>query len=505
MSWEPRVSMPAITLGVCMMGAALPSWSDGKEPLQLVKLDARPGKELLKAAYGKDGRLGMFHDIDGDAHVEFVSLNPNGDVLELTVLELDEDRESVHVAVGEGSPAGLIAVNLDEDRKLEFIVGYGSRAQENLKKGLIMFASTLGAMAGVYAQFQAGAGVAWYLVVVPGVGTDLYDVAAFDDNGTRLWHRDLQAGQAAGTWGNTRFQSMLPGKGGSGGVVLLTDDKQQALIGLSEKDGTTLWSRPLGGDIRASKLRFNALVDDTRLLPVLHAPEGILILDPQTGKPILEKAIVGGIGALPCLRIFGQGDAKGFLVLGEKGDELRMVSLNSGETLWSHTMDKIRDVIPISDGSRILAVWKEGIKIFDPGGRILLNRPAPDKIKTVFSPVYQDLNGDGMMEFVFVSGKRIVCWDPEADKVLWTAGLGGFVGGVNPVGLYDAFYDLDRDGWLDVPARKGSGSGLLLSGKSGEELASVMNGSNIPVIGDWDEDGKAEVFWWKDWYEVEPR
>jgi len=106
---------------------------------------------------------------------------------------------------------------------------------------------------------------------------------------------------------------------------------------------------------------------------------------------------------------------------------------------------------------------------------------------------------------ICASGKKINCWVPEADKVLWRTGMGGFVGGANPVGLYDAFHDLDHDGWLDVPVRKGSGSGWWLSGRRGEVLASVGNGANVPVVGDWDEDGKPEVFWWKTWHDVAPR
>ena len=80
--------------------------------------------------------------------------------------------------------------------------------------------------------------------------------------------------------------------------------------------------------------------------------------------------------------------------------------------------------------------------------------------------------------------------------------MGGFVGGANPTQMYDAFYDIDGDGWLDIPARKGSGTGRWLSGNTGEILAEVGNGSNMPMVGDWDGNGRMEIFWYKTWYEV---
>jgi hypothetical protein len=80
--------------------------------------------------------------------------------------------------------------------------------------------------------------------------------------------------------------------------------------------------------------------------------------------------------------------------------------------------------------------------------------------------------------------------------------MGGFVGGANPTQLYDAFYDIDGDGWLDIPARKGSGKGRWLSGNTGEILAEVGNGSTVPMLGDWDGNGRLEMFWYKNWYEV---
>jgi hypothetical protein len=79
------------------------------------------------------------------------------------------------------------------------------------------------------------------------------------------------------------------------------------------------------------------------------------------------------------------------------------------------------------------------------------------------------------------------------------------VGAASPIGLHDAFYDLDGDGWLDIPGNKSSGAGVWLSGKSGEMLANVGAGFSPPVTGDWNGDGNPEVFWVNGWFEVVAR
>ena len=122
-----------------------PVRSGDKTPMKLVKRSDRQGKKLFKAVYGKDGRLGAFYDVDHDGHLEFVSLHRDENRLDLIVLELDTDEESLRVNVGTSAPAGIVALNLDDDESLEYIVGYGSRAQERAKKGLVLFASAVGA------------------------------------------------------------------------------------------------------------------------------------------------------------------------------------------------------------------------------------------------------------------------------------------------------------------------------------------------------------------------
>lgn len=42
----------------------------------------------------------------------------------------------------------------------------------------------------------------------------------------------------------------------------------------------------------------------------------------------------------------------------------------------------------------------------------------------------------------------------------------------------------------------------MISLDTGEILAEVGNGSTTPMIGDWDGNGRLEIFWCKTWYEV---
>lgn len=418
------------------------------------------------------------------------------------MLELDTDEPRLSFDVGEGSAAGLAAINLDQDEQLEFIVAYGSRRGDRIKKALVIFATALGS---VYGSMQMGGNYAYIVIVSPGVNVDVHHVAAIDDDGSLLWHRDLRAEAAAGqTWNNTRFKWVAGHPTGAGATILLTDDGRHELIGLSAQDGTTQWSQKLRGNTRPSKRQLRPLRDGDRLLPVLFSPGEMLVLDPVSGDAVLDTAVSGRVAALPSWQVFGTRDDKGFLAFGEGRGELRMISLTSGDVMWSHEMETVREVLPLADGKRFMVIWREGIKIFEASGKLIEDRPAPGKIKTHFSPIYRDLNDDGTMELVFVSGKKIICWRPETDEHLWTTSLGGFVGGANPVSLYDAFYDINGDGWLDVPGKKGSGAGKWLSGKTGEVLASVGNGGSHPIVGDFDRNGRPEVFWWKTWYEVVP-
>jgi hypothetical protein len=110
------------------------------------------------------------------------------------------------------------------------------------------------------------------------------------------------------------------------------------------------------------------------------------------------------------------------------------------------------------------------------------------------------------MELLFVSDKKsIIAWRPEGDQHLWTGSASsGMLGAANPAQIYDSFFDLDGDGWLDVPARKPSGAGVWLSGRTGEDLAAVGNGTTDPIVGDFDNNGVTEVFWAKKWFEIVP-
>jgi len=179
---------------------------------------------------------------------------------------------------------------------------------------------------------------------------------------------------------------------------------------------------------------------------------------------------------------------------------------NAGtKKLWSTAAsDKVIEVVPLPDGDRFILVSADGVQLMNTGGDVLARYAAPEKIKAKYPPVYRDLDDDGEMELVFVSGKKFICWQPATNRVLWEESMFGIVGGAHAVRLYDAFHDLDEDGWLDIPGAKGGGTGRWLSGRTGETLAEVGNGSVPPIIGDWDANGLTEIFWFKTWYEVPP-
>ena len=315
-----------------------------------------------------------------------------------------------------------------------------------------------------------------------------------------IWNNCETAGGAE--WEETRFKWVVPDVDGAGGTILITDDAQQAMLGLSAEDGSTLWSHALQGDTKASKRDYASLIDGDRLLPVLFAPGRALVIEPDTGRPVFDGEIRRRVTEFPSWYLFDIDGDRRFLAFGEDRTELNMISLDTGNVAWTHKTDEIIDVMPMPGGDKFITVMEEKIQIIDGNGVVVAEHQAPDKIKAKFPPVYRDINGDGEMEFIFVSGKDILCWHLDSNRLRWSAKMGGFVGGANPTELYSAFYDIDGDSWLDIPARKGSGTGRWLSGDTGEILIEVGNGSTSPMIGDWDANGQLEMFWHKKWYEV---
>lgn len=473
-------------------------------PVKLSKMPERDGKLLFKATWGWGGRLGTFHDVDVDGKTEFVALDRKRGEVTLRLIQIDDDGPAFDAPVGKGYGAGLVAVNLDEDDALEFVVALGDRLGAFERALLGALNSLLASFVGVPIIDAGTTSVVITPVMRADSTIDLYDIIAFDDDGSQLWHRDLRAGKAVGeTWKETRFQWVVPHRDGTGATIMITDDARHELIGLSGDDGGLAWTHSLRGDTRASRRVFSALIDEDVLLPVMFSKEDILILDPETGTPAYDGPVARGVRELPSWRVFGEGEGKGYLAFGENRSELQMLSLVTGSPLWTTTVsDKVLEIVPLPDGERFIVVSNDGIQVMNTGGEMIARYPAPEKIKTKFPPVYRDLNADGEMELVFVSGKTFVCWQPATNRVLWKRSMSGLLGGANAVQLYDSFHDIDNDGWLDVPGSKGSGLGRWMSGRTGAVLTEVGNGSAPPIVGDWDGDGRSEIFWFKTWYEI---
>ena len=136
-------------------------------------------------------------------------------------------------------------------------------------------------------------------------------------------------------------------------------------------------------DAQALPLDGVLVLDLTRMLPgavvtrqlVDLGARCIKVEDPVTGDPILDGQVDRRVGALPSWHVFGSDSNKGFLVYGEDLTDLRMVGLSTGKTLWSHDTDeKVRDIVPLQDGERFIAVRKEGIRMYDSSVRLRLPR-----------------------------------------------------------------------------------------------------------------------------------
>lgn len=474
--------------------------ADDDTPYQLVEIRDRDGKEIYRTAWGRGGRVGYFRDVDADGVQEFVALSESRRDLELSVLEMDTDVPRLNIVVGENEAAGLYTLNLDEDPALEFIVGYGSKLQDRVRRTLIQFASALGTMS---MGWTAG-NTQYFYMVSTGVNVDVRHIRAIDDDGSILWDRDFSADGE--NWNNPRFKWVASDPDGRGGTVLMTDDDPNELRGLSAENGSTIWNLALRGNERAARRQFQPLTDGQRELPVLFAANEILVLDPLTGEAVLDTSLERSIASLPSWQIYDTGSGPAFLAYGGERGELEMLSLDTGEVLWTHSMERVEEVLPVAGGTRLMAVWEEGVDILDAAGGLVANRVAPAEINRRTTPVFADLDSDGAMELLFASDRKtIVAWQPDTDEHLWSGSASsGMLGAANPVQIYESFYDIDDDGWLDVPAKKPSGAGVWLSGRTGEALMEVGNGSLDPIVGDFDGSGDVEVFWAKKWYEIVP-
>jgi hypothetical protein len=493
---------PALLAGALAFPVTLVSADD--LPFVAPRIKGRPAKLLHQAMYAKDGRLGFLHDVNNDGSDDFVHLVQEGSTLSFRIMSLLDAKPRIDVELGKGYPAGLGMVNLDADDDMEFIAAYGSRRDRLTKKALGMAASVVtSAMFSAYTAPNTGYVTTFSYAGAP-EGLDLQHLIALDGDGSTLWHRDLRENGASGSqWDNVRFRMLVPLDEPGPAVIILTNNVGDGVLGLSGADGTTLWTTALQGEAPPDKWSSAGLLDDGKILPVLFKDNFLTILDPGDGRVVQADHFNMPISALPSWNTFGDGEGEGFLVYGDTGSELQMVSLSTGEVLWSREMEKVRSVLPLDDHTFIL-VWRQGIQKLSADGTVLLDAAAPEKMKTVFDPVFKDINGDGSLELVFVSGKKIVCWDPQQDRVLWTESLASFVGGANPVALYDAFYDVNGDGWLDVPAATGGSAGRWLSGETGEVIVKVGAAWETPLVGDWDGNGHLDLFWWNNWYEIRP-
>ena len=499
-----RVSAALVALAFLAGALALPVTLADEPAFIAPRIKGRPAKLLHQAMYAKDGRLGFLYDVNHDGSDDFVHLVQEGSTLSFRIMSLLDATPRIDVELGKGYPAGLGMVNLDEDDDLEFIASYGSRRDRLTKKTLAVAVSAVtSAIIAAYTAPKTGY-VSTFTYIGAPEGLDLQHLIALDHDGSTIWHRELRENDSSDSqWDNVRFRMLVPRVEPGPAMIILTNNVGDGILGLSGADGTTVWTTGLQGETPPAKWSSTGLFDDGKILPVFFKDNYLTVLDPSDGRVVQADHFEMPISRFPTWSTFGEGANKGFLVYGDTRNELQMVSLTSGEVLWSREMEKVRSVLPL-DGQTFIVVWRHGIKRLSADGTILLDRAAPEKVKTVFDPVFKDIDGDGSFEFVFVSGKKVVCWNPQQDRVLWTESLASFVGGVNPVALYDNFYDVDGDGWLDVPAATGGSAGRWLSGKTGEVLVKVGAAVENPLIGDWDGNGQLDLFWWNNWYEIRP-
>lgn len=499
-SLQIPVTLVILVTALSLLAAVEP---EQEKKFALTVLKERPS---IASVTEQKGVVGFIRDVDGDGTEELVYAIKKK-VVTFRVLSLTDGSVLREVLLDKGHPAGIAALNLDDDVQLEFIVGYGSSAHAMAARVM-------------YGIFVSG-GLLGALMDRRPLDIDLESLVAIDDDGTTIWHKEV-AGLLPGTsWRNSRLHMMFQNNDGNSATIILSNDMESEVVGVAGRDGKALWRAqlrrdpefgPQGASIgddaeeqpnpnKPSEWDTATLYRNGQRLLAFYKHNSLYIFNPLDGSTVLQLQLDVSIADLPTTQLFQCEKKPGFLLLTKGREQLRMISLDSGNTFWSQEMEKVRAILPL-DENRFMVVWKHGVRTFSSSGELLDDNSTPFKVNR-FEPLYSDLNGDGSYEFIYTSGKKVISWNPQKGGVLWARSLGGLVGARNPIVLYDSFYDLNQDGWLDIPVMKSSGAGRWLSGKSGAILAEVGAGVGKPLAGDWDRDGRPEFYWWKKCYEID--
>jgi hypothetical protein len=222
-----------------LLSSLSPATAEPPDKLVAKKIKGRDGKLLHQALYAKDGRLGFLDDVNADGHEDFVFLvQTGGNNLSFQVMTLVDNESRIRTELGEGYPAGLGMVNLDDDEAPEFVAAYGSRSDRLTKKALTMIATFIGsAVFSAYTAPQTGYITTFTYVGAPS-GLDLQDLVALDDDGSILWRRDVREGRNDGAWDNVRFRMLVPMDDGESVMIILTNNAGQEVLNLSGTDGS---------------------------------------------------------------------------------------------------------------------------------------------------------------------------------------------------------------------------------------------------------------------------
>ena len=368
--------------------------------------------------------------------------------------------------------------------------------------------------------------------------TDIRAISVLDGNGDTVLQHDVDTSN-----GGVHLRAMVAHSSGYDVTLVTTSvakgggadaEIPSVIAGISVRTGEVLWSHRLPGNKTPATMAYSTLFDGERELSAIMTRKELLIIDAVSGAKILETSLpfseitlgelhwsvfsgmsddtivtvdtrIPGIqfAALAGGRLFNTRNGKGFLFHNSLAG-LSMLSLETGDVLWTLPISDQRPVSVLfdDDADQFHMVYERSVQAFNANGEPVSDSKLSGKMKQFNRTIYRDLEGDGTRELIYLSGNRVISWSVANGSQNWKAKLGGILGAANPNDIHDALYDINGDGWLDIPGIRGSGAGRWLSGKDGKELDTIGRGYAIPIIDDWDGDDAPEMFWSGTWYEV---
>jgi hypothetical protein len=514
-------------------------------PLQYEEMD-RSTQFISDMIKGKDNAIGFVADIDGDGKVELVTLlkedylgekfgdvtgdlrtgkitgnsSENNDedqsgynssasigtaggtnVVKLVVRNMADNKRKFAFVLGEkGRPAGVFAVNLDDDPQSEFVVGSGSAAKA-IAKNIILNV--------VGAGFAGVTGYGFYGWGPLDVETECF--YGVDHDGTMLWKTEFETKiRKKENRDNFYFRHFYSADPERSPLILFAMENNAYFECLSAETGETIWHKPVQAEYdeegNVSGIRSFIIRDETNPLFAVTSGNMCTVYDLYNGRQLFSKKLKFS-AKFVLDKYISRNEENGILIIGgATWKKIAVVSLDNNE-IWYQIKTPKRSFMFVADvdddGVQEGVYYTKGKLVFHDLQTGVVESEMNAATALLYPIVFDYVNNDTYPECLLFRTNNITaidlrkkskCWSTMPKK--WSIGSSSFI--------YGAIFDVNQDGYREIFCQKGNKK-FILSGKDGQVLLRLKSNHKYyytPILGDWDNDGLTEVFWDDIWFEL---